>query len=234
MAFADNEFQPDGGAYTAAVVDAALVRQVLRLMRKRRFSSSRKAAKAAKLDPSTVAKLENLKTWPDYSPSMDVVLALLQAMDIQLSAFAAQVEAADERFDLIRHGGAEQSLESVAQPPTESANLSLQNRAEHPQNAGSATATGVEANHGASAVLSGGGGGGEPLGAILAELRALLSKSYQILATTDSISKAVAERFGGVAVAPAGEQDAITRVLQSPQPPPVRGRSRPHARKARR
>lgn len=86
-------------AYTDPVIDAPLVRQLLRVLRKRSFSSSRKAAVKAKLDPSTVAKIENLKTWPNYDPGIGIVLKLLTALQMPFESFASELNTVDQKFD---------------------------------------------------------------------------------------------------------------------------------------
>jgi hypothetical protein len=77
------------------VIDVRLVRDILRVLRPKYFSSSRKAAAAAGINPSTVAKLENLKTWPDYDPGIGIILAMLRAMEIPFQVFVEHLDAAD-------------------------------------------------------------------------------------------------------------------------------------------
>jgi transcriptional regulator with XRE-family HTH domain len=82
-------------AYTVAMIDVDLIREALRYYRKKHFSSSRRAATAADLDPSTVAKIENRKSWPHYDPGIGIILKLLQAMDMSLTEFVANVRELD-------------------------------------------------------------------------------------------------------------------------------------------
>jgi hypothetical protein len=98
MSNAINDLNGIAAAYTWAVIDIALVRQCLRVIRKRRFSSSRKAAAAAGLSAFTVAKVENLKSWPSYDPGIGIVLKLLDAYKTPIGEFASQLQTADDKF----------------------------------------------------------------------------------------------------------------------------------------
>jgi DNA-binding XRE family transcriptional regulator len=82
-------------AYTGAVIDVTAAREHLRYLRKKHFRSSRKAAAAADLDPSTIAKIENLKYWPKYDPGIGVILKLLGAMDLTLTDFVTDLREID-------------------------------------------------------------------------------------------------------------------------------------------
>lgn len=97
MSFNDNQLLDTWGAYTSGVIDVSLVRQLLRLLRKRRFANNRTAASEAGLDPSTVAKIENLKTWPDYDPGVGVVLKMLNALDVPLPVFVASLQDIEDK-----------------------------------------------------------------------------------------------------------------------------------------
>src|SRR5438067_69240 len=100
MAYAVNELDGAASAYTAGIViDANLIRQLLRIVRKRRFSSSRKAAAAAGLAPFTVAKIENLKTYPDYDPGIGIILRMLAALKLSLPTFIEDLRSLDARFE---------------------------------------------------------------------------------------------------------------------------------------
>lgn len=102
------------GAYTALVIDTRLVRQTLRVLRKRYFRNNRLAAEASGLSAFTVAKIENLKSWPDYDPGIGIVLKLLGAMKMPLVSFVEELRTLDARFDALKLS------DRVGQTPTDS------------------------------------------------------------------------------------------------------------------
>jgi len=67
-------------AYALAVISTQAIREALRALRKLRYRNNRAAAEAAGISPSTVAKIENVATWPDYDPGIGIVFKLLTAM----------------------------------------------------------------------------------------------------------------------------------------------------------
>lgn len=107
MSFDTHGLAGTGETYTLAVIDVSLVRQVLKLLRKRNFSSNRHAARAAHVDPSTVAKIENMKRWPKYDPGIGIILRLLQAMKMTLPEFANSLHEADVVFEMEKTVAAE-------------------------------------------------------------------------------------------------------------------------------
>lgn len=119
MSFNDSELLEGWDAYTAGVIDVSLVRQLLRILRKRRFSNNRTAASQAGLDPSTVAKLENLKSWPDYDPSIGVILKMLSALDVPLPVFVASLQEIEEKATALTHirGGSDNSGQNESTDP---------------------------------------------------------------------------------------------------------------------
>jgi DNA-binding XRE family transcriptional regulator len=94
------------------VIDTPLVRQLLRTLRKRKFRSNRTAADAAGLSAFTVAKVENLKTWPNYDPGIGIVLKLLNAFEISLATFVSELAEMDLKFEAL------QAQSPVGQTPT--------------------------------------------------------------------------------------------------------------------
>jgi len=105
IASASNLLERAASAYNALVIDKQLVRRLLRVLRKRKFRSNRTAAEAAGLSAFTVAKVENLKTWPDYDPGIGIVLKLLGALEMPFRAFATELHALDDKFDSLKPSG---------------------------------------------------------------------------------------------------------------------------------
>ena len=87
-----NQLAHNTGAYTAFVVSLIDLRKRLRAERKKHFGNSRAAAKAAGLGASTVAKIENINSYPNYDPGVGTVEQLLKPMGLTLSAFFLQIE----------------------------------------------------------------------------------------------------------------------------------------------
>ena len=96
MSNAINELRHIAIAYTGDVIDVTAVREHLRYLRKKHFRSSRKAAAVADLGSSTIAKIENLKSWPKYDPGIGVILQLLGAMDVSLTDFVTDLRDIDQ------------------------------------------------------------------------------------------------------------------------------------------
>lgn len=87
-----NDLERTCGIYTALVVTLSDLRRHLRAERKRHYPNSRAAAKAAGLGASTVAKIENIKSYPTYDPGIGTVEQLLDAMGLTLSEFFLRIE----------------------------------------------------------------------------------------------------------------------------------------------
>jgi len=88
-----NELTERLARYTRPVITVDEIRVGLRRLRKQRFRNSREAAKAAALGASTVAKIENTRSFPDYDPGIGTIAKLVTALGCEnLSAVFLQFE----------------------------------------------------------------------------------------------------------------------------------------------
>lgn len=98
IALEHKHLQPLVRAYTSAV-NVIAVRKALTRFRKSFWKNSREAAKAVGLGASTVAKIENIKSWPDYDPGVGIISKVIEgaplsigAARLTVSSFFAQIE----------------------------------------------------------------------------------------------------------------------------------------------
>lgn len=70
---------------------------LLRDERKARWANNRDAAKACGLGASTVAKIENVETYPDYDPGIELVARYVAAMGLTLPDVLQRISSSSSR-----------------------------------------------------------------------------------------------------------------------------------------
>lgn len=76
---------------SAVSLDLTRLRERLRAERKLRWKNNRLAHKASGIGASTIAKIENLKTYPDYDPGVGLLSKYLEAMGLTLHDVVTQI-----------------------------------------------------------------------------------------------------------------------------------------------